>query len=254
MADFALFASAAEPVMAPRGAFMRAYLRNVELAQELVLESSLVAPHVIKLVDDSGDNWKGTTQELLAALNKRAHESGADGETKDKSWPKNPHRLGGILRRLAVALLAKGIRYTEPDRHTKARLLQLQRVGITKEPKAPKGNPQNGKDLSGADAGAVVDLVPNDNGTGADNGAVGADMVPNHFPEKGTTQPTENTAASGDGAVGAVRVPAFTHNDQGDAPMCPKCLAVGPEKLAGGGNRCRACGHKFRDGDAFVRG
>ncbi len=212
MADFALWATAAEPILTRSGGFMRAYAGNIRLAQEVVLEASLIAPYIIRLVDESDARyWIGTTKELLHRLIEISRESGNEQEQKDKSWPRTPHKLSGILRRLAVALLSSGIQYTEPDRHTKARTLQLKRgVGGTTAPKAPKAPPLNNKDLSGADVGADVEYTSLDFGTkpnGAEISADGAVRVPSRFQANGTMQTIENTGSYANGADGAVLPP-----------------------------------------------
>ena len=151
MADFALWATAAEPASAPAGAFMRAYAGNIELSQAVVLEASLIAQYITKLVDDSEGTWVGTTKELLGKLVERSRNAGNEAEQREKSWPRTPQRLSGILRRLGVALLSSGIEYTEPDRRTKARTLQLKRVATRSAPKESSAKCSPDSDSGGAD-------------------------------------------------------------------------------------------------------
>jgi len=197
MADFALWSTAAEPMIAPHGGFMRAYAGNIRLAQEAVLEASLIAPYITRLVDESDGLWIGTTNDRLI---EKSREAGNESEQKDRSWPRTPHKLGGILRRLAVALLADGIRYTEPDRRLKGkdRVLQLQRVGGTKGRKGPKGNPLNENDLDGPFVGPYAESGDEDKGTGPHVGPDGPLSVPMQFHTKGTSQTIENTTTYAD--------------------------------------------------------
>lgn len=229
MADFALLCTAAEPILAPKGGFINAYSGNIRLAQEVVLEASLIAPYIIKLVDESDGVWTGTTKDLLHWLVEKSSESGNESEQKDRLWPRTPHKLGGQLRRLAVALLSAGVRYVEPDRRTKSRTLRLENIGGTTAPKAPKGKPLNEKDLIGADVGADPDYK----GTGADVGTVGADMVPNLFQAKGTTQPIENSSTYTNGADGAFVPPSVSKKLWTDGLTRPGCMGRRePEKAA----------------------
>lgn len=104
MADFALWATAAESGMGLRsGEFMEAYLGNRESAHEAALESSAVAKYVIKVAVDG--NWDGQASELLTHIETMASES----ETHSKTWPKDGKSLSGNLRRLAPNFRAIGI-------------------------------------------------------------------------------------------------------------------------------------------------
>jgi hypothetical protein len=104
MADFATFATAAEPGLGlPRGAFMRAYNENRRNANAVALEASPIASLICDLAETG--QWEGTAQQLLRKL-----RSKADEETlQQKGWPKAPRVLSGMLRRLATALRKAGI-------------------------------------------------------------------------------------------------------------------------------------------------
>lgn len=104
MADFALWATAAEPGLglAP-GAFMRAYEDNRADANVLALESDLLAKHIVQLADTG--KWEGTPTELHEHLSQQAGDQVARG----KHWPKSPAALTGRLRRLAPNLERIGV-------------------------------------------------------------------------------------------------------------------------------------------------
>jgi hypothetical protein len=221
MADFALWSTAAEPILCRKSGFMNAYRGNMSLAQEVVLEASMIAPYIIKLANESAGPWIGTQKDLLHKIIEMSREAGNESEQRDKSWPHTPQKLSGILRRLAVALLSVGVKYKEPDRRTKSRHLQLGRVGGTSAPTAPKGKPLNEQDLSGADAGADVESAPGHKGTETNSSADGADVVPKLFHDIGTTQPIENTASYASSAVGAVLPPVSQYKGR----ACEKCGA-----------------------------
>lgn len=67
MADFALWAIAAEPAFGiGAGVFMSAYTGNRHGAIENALESDTVAMEIVQLLGKSGP-WTGTTSELIEA-------------------------------------------------------------------------------------------------------------------------------------------------------------------------------------------
>lgn len=104
MADFALWATAAEPGLGLQaGDFMAAYTSNRDAANETALESSPVAKHILQLAEL--DDWQGTAAELLDAIEDTASEA----EKKLKTWPKSPRSLSGTLKRLAPNLRASGV-------------------------------------------------------------------------------------------------------------------------------------------------
>jgi hypothetical protein len=65
MADFALWILAAEKALGwPEGAFLAAYNRNRGGANSLALESSIIAPWIIALMDQK-DTWNGIARSFL---------------------------------------------------------------------------------------------------------------------------------------------------------------------------------------------
>lgn len=104
MADFALWATAAESGMGLRsGEFMAAYRGNRSSANETALESSPIAKHIMKIAEDG--NWDGQSSELLAHIATLA----GDSEKHLRVWPKDAKSLSGVLKRLAPNLRAIGI-------------------------------------------------------------------------------------------------------------------------------------------------
>ena len=109
MADFALWATAAEDVMGwESGAFMDAYTGNRTEATESALEADPVAIAVREFMD-SRDEWTGTAGELWEELNKLVEE----GIRHTKAWPGAPNALSARLKRLAPALREIGIEYED---------------------------------------------------------------------------------------------------------------------------------------------
>jgi len=101
MADFALWATAAEPAFGfPPGAFMRTYSGNRAEAVQETLESDPVGVAILGLVDRYEDSWEGTCKQLLHELEQHVEEP----IRKSREWPKSPRGLSGRLRRLVTFL------------------------------------------------------------------------------------------------------------------------------------------------------
>lgn len=106
MADFAIFATAAEPALGVKsGAFINAYAGNRDSLNSTALEACSVAPYLTMLIEKSPGVWEGTASELLTALNGLA----TDDTKREKGWPAKGQLLAGILRRLAPNLRQTGI-------------------------------------------------------------------------------------------------------------------------------------------------
>jgi hypothetical protein len=139
MADFAVWATAAEPIE-EKGTFMRAYQDNRQSAIESGLEGSPVAT-VLREVLDKTPQLEGTATELLNLLSQRADE-----RTKMQgSWPKSAKGLSSQLRRLATALRVTGIEI----KHKRAgkggaRIIQTKKAcKDSSEPSAASANEQD---------------------------------------------------------------------------------------------------------------
>ncbi len=110
MADFALWIAAAETALPWKpGEFMAAYSGNRGAANELAIESSVVAAPLAALLSAEGGRWEGTATELLNAL-ETAH---TDEKTRARrEWPTSTRKLSGDLRRLAPNLRRAGLEVT----------------------------------------------------------------------------------------------------------------------------------------------
>jgi hypothetical protein len=130
MADFAQWATAAEPALGlQEGEFMRAYSGNREIANDLALEASTVAPAVLAFIDEC-EHWKGTSSELLSELNSL---SGNEGVKKQQGWPKSYQAMGGILKRIAPNLRAVGVK-VERGTGRERRTWILEKLGASSSP------------------------------------------------------------------------------------------------------------------------
>ncbi|NQT40030.1 MAG: hypothetical protein HQ581_21235, partial [Planctomycetes bacterium] len=124
MADFAIWATAAEPAIGLKGGeFLAAYEGNRAAGNELALEASSVGKVVLDFVAGIGV-WTGTASELLAELDELADE-----KTKRlKSWPQTPRSLSNVLKRLAPNLRAVGVE-VESGRTGRGRWITLRKEG-----------------------------------------------------------------------------------------------------------------------------
>jgi hypothetical protein len=106
MADFARWATAAEPALGwKEGAFRAAYDANRSSANTLSLEASPVFAPLSSLMLKR-TVWRGTPTDLLLKLNE---QNTTDDKTEQRSWPKNGQVLSSQLRRIAPNLRATGI-------------------------------------------------------------------------------------------------------------------------------------------------
>jgi hypothetical protein len=143
MADFATWVTAAEPALGwPNGTFLKAYRANIEAAQELALEFSLVATAIEEFVErvvvpglvpgfgvDSNmidDAWVGTATELLRVL-----ENEDSSRKRQRGWPRSPAALSNALRRLAPVFRTRGIQIEFDQRwgHDRRRLIKIETRG-----------------------------------------------------------------------------------------------------------------------------
>lgn len=105
MADFAIWATAAEPGLGlETGQFLAAYQANRSTGNEVALESSPVGKAVIDFIAEVGE-WIGTSTELLRELEPRVD----DATKRLKTWPATARPLGGAIKRLAPNLREAGI-------------------------------------------------------------------------------------------------------------------------------------------------
>jgi DNA polymerase-1 len=163
MADFARWAEACGRALGwKKNEFLDAYNANRSEANEHVLDDSLVACVLFKLVDQwNGQPWEGTSKELRELLDDAAGEK----TCKEKLWPKTPKGVSNALRRLKPNLRRAGVDVNFPPREARTgrRLIQIidRRDEVTPEnacngpsppsppsPDSPKS--QNDNDLRGA--------------------------------------------------------------------------------------------------------
>jgi hypothetical protein len=104
MADFAKWITAAEPALGWEDHFfVGAYTENRKQANDVTIEASPIARHVVALA--ATGSWEGTATALLERLNVKA----TDAERRSKTWPQASNGLSNALRRLAPSLRSKGV-------------------------------------------------------------------------------------------------------------------------------------------------
>jgi hypothetical protein len=104
LADFALWAAAAEPALGcPAGTFARLYSQHNEAVSLFALESNPLAMPLLKFV--LAGAWRGTAAELLTALDQQVPVA----ERRRCDWPRGLAQFSGMLRRLAPSLRAFGV-------------------------------------------------------------------------------------------------------------------------------------------------
>ena len=174
MADFALWASAAETAFGWEvGTFYRAYQGNRESANEVALEASSVARPLLDLLDEQG-SWSGTASELLTALEPKV----TDQIKRQKSWPANGRSMSGHLKRLSPNLRAAGWEVGF-HREAKQRLVTIMQASPVASPAANTSRrddgtevrtdakrsnqyPNDGRDAGDAPAGSGNGQAPSD--------------------------------------------------------------------------------------------
>jgi len=105
MADFALWAIAAEPALGlAAGEFLRAYRDNRQDAHGQALDACPIVEPLERFMSDKSE-WAGTATDLHAAL----EEKTAERQQARPGWPKNGTGLSGQLRRIAPNLRSRGL-------------------------------------------------------------------------------------------------------------------------------------------------
>ena len=124
MADFAVRATAMEECFGwEEGSFVEVYATNRQEASETLLANEPIFDAIEKLLNRNREYaWSGTATELLEDLTSYVRDS----IKRSKAWPQGPQALSCRLRRIAPALRAAGIEYTENEEgHDKKKVKTL---------------------------------------------------------------------------------------------------------------------------------
>ncbi|MDP8908635.1 MAG: DUF3854 domain-containing protein [Chloroflexota bacterium] len=169
MADFALWAVAAERGRGEPPQFMRAYADARAASHELAIEASPIGAALLAFItrDLATGPWQGTATQLLARL----AELGGDATTRPKEWPRSPRGLSGLLRELAPALRATGVAFT-PDLRQGRKRTRLMRLELIDTPPTDEAAAQP----SASSAPSAEDVCQGEQpGSGADGRPADAD-------------------------------------------------------------------------------
>jgi hypothetical protein len=146
MADFARWATAAEPALGWHpGSFITAYRAALNEANDLALDHPAV-PVLVRLLEQ-WPTWDGTPRDLLENLTRLV----GDQVAGSKTWPKTPRALTGLLRRLAPNLRRAGVhvehgRRPGGKRERYVRITTPQKEGENDRP-TPSHRPGGGAEL-----------------------------------------------------------------------------------------------------------
>jgi hypothetical protein len=133
MADFTLWATAAEPALGcPPGAFLAAYERNCGQGHELAIEANIISTPLLEIANQG---FEGTASDLLDLLTLRADEHAP----KHQQWPRTPRALSAMIKRLAPNLRALG--YEVQHGHRESTTARRRLIKIAK-PSATSGTVQ----------------------------------------------------------------------------------------------------------------
>jgi len=175
MADFAVWATAAEPALGwEAGAFQEAYADNRAQAAEGALEADPVATALQEFMAER-EGWSGTAAELWDKLGDQAGENAR----RSKAWPGAPNALSGRIKRLAPALRDAGIEYRDayPGEDARKRAKSLQKVGANHRPDRPYRPDKHENPVGKAKTpGTMIE----------DDGRSGDDAVRKTVPDKNT--------------------------------------------------------------------
>jgi hypothetical protein len=134
MADFARWGEAVTRGQGyPPGTFLAAYERNRAGINEVALDASPVVAPLRQFLGQHGGTWDGSWTDLLEELSKLAGETVA----RAREWPKKPHVLSGVLKRLAPNPRRAGIAADPYRDEGKGRARRVRLTVHTDAPDAP---------------------------------------------------------------------------------------------------------------------
>jgi hypothetical protein len=139
MADFAKICETISRCMGNEDmAFINAYNRNIQLQTEQILESNIIAPIIVKFMENK-TMWTGSATELLGYMEPISEEMRIS--TKSRAYPKGPSVLTKRLNEIKSTLEEIGITITKGhDSKTKLRFITICKVSSLPYPASPDKN------------------------------------------------------------------------------------------------------------------
>jgi hypothetical protein len=152
MADFARVCETISRCIGNKDmAFIEAYNRNIQLQTQQVLESNIIAPIVVKFMENKS-SWIGTATELLGYMEDIAESLRIN--TKSRAYPKSPQVLTKKLNEIKATLGEIGISITKgKDSGTKMRFIEICKIPSPSSTSSPDKNYTQITDFNGDDIG-----------------------------------------------------------------------------------------------------
>ncbi len=108
MADFAEYGEViARCIRYGENEFIETYFENIEIQNDEVMESSIVANVLMDFMEDR-DEWEGSATLLYNALTNFMENKEVESFRKNKLWPSAPNSLTRQINELAPTLKEKG--------------------------------------------------------------------------------------------------------------------------------------------------
>jgi hypothetical protein len=125
MADFAMWATACESALWPKGTFADAYENNRDSAIETVIENDPVSNGIRELME-TRQVWAGTATKLLDELCQKVDER----LRNSRRWPSDAKALSGRIRRAATFLRKIGIdiNHVRENDSNRTRIIRIKKV------------------------------------------------------------------------------------------------------------------------------
>jgi hypothetical protein len=213
MADFARVCETISRCMRnDPNTFIKAYDRNIQLQTEQILESNIIAPVIVKFMDDKQE-WIGSATELLAKMETLAATMKVN--TTSRAWPKGPQILIRRLNEVKATLEEVNIFITRGlDTKSKIKTVEIRKIPL---PSLPSSQDEKGAQIT-SDSG---------NDTGNDTIAPTKVSLPNAGRNRAEIEDCTASNGSNDtlpDSTDSLRLPAYIYRlGQSDKFACKLC-------------------------------
>jgi hypothetical protein len=128
MSDYAVWCeSISQSLGNKEGQFLDIYYDNLNLQNEEVVESSMVAKVMTEFMEDKPE-WKGSATELLSTLTSALSDKD-ERLARSKSWPNSTNSLSRKINELSSTLKKRGIEISHSyDNKTKSRVIRMTNI------------------------------------------------------------------------------------------------------------------------------